>query len=268
MIFCHWWHDALKLKTVKTKIMLDKISYKIDMSIDDVHIWTVCTDKFSDETLNDTLNLLSTDEKKRAKRYHFVRDQKKYIIARGILRKILSCYVEHHPRELLIKYNSYGKPFLVGNQSLFFNVSHSDNLVLYGFTKIHRIGVDIERLKPIENLDQIVDYYFTIIEKDQFARLPPHMRNDAFFRWWTLKEAYVKSKGKGLSLPLNEFSVSFMPGEKVRLIESKDDKYFYKNWFLNTIKTKAGYIAAIAVEGCNRKKIRTCFLQNEFCSWC
>lgn len=220
----------------------------LKISSDEVHIWSASVDVTPSriETLS---HVLSPDEVKRANRYYFERDTNRYIIARGVLRHILSRYCNRHPGELKFVYNEYGKPALAGHDMLRFNVSHSGEQVLYGISWGREIGVDIERVRPFKTARQIVDKYFSDYERKEFYCVPDQLKDEAFFACWTRKEAYIKAQGMGLSLPLNQFSISFLPNEPARLIETRHDKREKKRWSLKEIIVNAGYMAAAVIEG-------------------
>lgn len=217
---------------------------------DEVHLWLISIDAMETQ-LENLWFILSGNEMKRTKRFHFEKDQKRFIVARGMLRTILSQYLNVEPKAHEFRYNQYGKPYLVENNFLRFNVSHSGDKVLYGITQGREIGVDVEYIKPFENAHQIVERYFSDNEKDQFHHLPDHMRNRAFFDCWTRKEAYIKAQGKGISLPLDAFSVSFLPGQPTCLLETKDVFKEKDRWTLSEVKIDKEYVAAVAVEGHN-----------------
>ncbi len=215
-----------------------------------VHLWLVSVNAMKTQ-LDNLWYMLSDKEMKRAKRFCFEKDQKRFIVARGMLRTILSQYCNDEPDEHQFKYNRYGKPYLIENDWLYFNVSHSGDKVLYGVAREREIGVDIENIKPRENAQQIVERYFSDDEKSQFSNLPDYMKKRAFFNCWTRKEAYIKAQGKGMSLPLDEFSVSFIPGEPTCLLETQHDFQEKDRWTLKEVIVEGDYVAAAAVEGHN-----------------
>lgn len=216
----------------------------------EVHLWLVSIAAMEAQ-LDDLCSLLSEEEINQAERFHFEKDQKRYVVARGMLRKILSQYCQFEPEAHQFGYNQYGKPYLTDNDWLRFNVSHSGDKILYGFTQNRELGVDIEYVKPFENAHQIVERFFSDHEKNQFRSVPDHMKNRAFLNCWTRKEAYIKALGKGMSLPLDEFSVYFMPDEPACLLETKHDIREKDRWTLQEIKVGEGYVAAVTVEGRN-----------------
>ncbi len=220
------------------------------LPIGEVHLWLVSIAE-KEAQLDDLHGLLSQEELSRAERFYFEKDRKRYIIARGMLRTILSQYCRFEPEDHQFGYNQYGKPNLIDNDWLRFNISHSGDKVLYGFTQNRELGIDIEYVKPFENTHQIVERFFSDHEKEQFRSVPDHMKNIAFFNCWTRKEAYIKALGKGMSLPLDEFSVYFIPDKPACLLETKHDIQEKDRWTLQEINVGEGYVAAVTVQGRN-----------------
>lgn len=227
-------------------------SKKIKLPFNEVHLWlvTISSMKAKIETL---WCLLSDDEVDRAKRFHFENDRKRFVVARGMLRTLLSHYCWCGPDEHRFRYSQYGKPYLVDNDRPRFSVSYSNDKILYGFTQSREIGVDIEHIKPFENACEIVEKFFSDDEKIQFRGLPNHMKNRAFYNCWTRKESYVKALGKGLSLPLDEFSVSLIPNEPACLLQTKHNILEKNRWTLKELEVGEKYVAAVTAEGSNLK---------------
>lgn len=217
----------------------------------EIHVWLAFLE-VSSTCLEYLHRILSDDEVNRAAKYCFEQDRKRFIIRRGLLRCILSRYLGQSPDALAFQYNNHGKPALASifrQPSICFNLSHSEELTLYAITRKREVGVDIEYIRPFEDAEDIVKRFFSSREKAEFATLPERIKNQAFFTCWTLKEAYIKARGEGLSYPLSNFSVSMTPDEPARLVEIKGDKSKKNRWSLKTILPGAGYIAAVAVEG-------------------
>lgn len=218
----------------------------------EVHLWLVSVTAM-EERLDDFYRLLSKDESAKVGRFHFVKDQKQYIVARGVLRIILSHYCLIEPEVHQFGYNQYGKPFLIDNDWLRFNISHSGDRVLFGFSLNLELGVDIEYDKPFESAHEIVERFFSTQEKTQFRSLPDHMKNLSFLKCWTRKEAYIKALGMGMSLPLDAFSVSFIPGKPACLLETGHDMQAKDRWTIKEVNVGNGYVAAVSVEGRNHQ---------------
>ncbi|MCM3904411.1 MAG: 4'-phosphopantetheinyl transferase superfamily protein [Pyrinomonadaceae bacterium] len=203
----------------------------------------------SARTLDQMRSTLSTDEQVRANRFHFERDREHFIIARGLLRTILATYVDAEPAQINFSYSAYGKPALTTNpSSLSFNLSHSHGHCLLAVVSGRQVGVDIEMLRDDLAHEEIAERYFSPREASRFRALPKQLYTAAFFNCWTRKEAFVKAHGKGLSLGLDQFDVSFVPGEPARL-EYVQEPLNLSNWSLSDIHVGDRYAAAVVVEG-------------------
>jgi 4'-phosphopantetheinyl transferase len=156
---------------------------------------------------------LSEDESNKAGRFHFKKHRDKYIICRGILRCLLGEYTGIEPAKIIFKYNNFGKPKITECQNLKdirFNVSHSEEYGLIGITHGQEIGVDIEKIKPINEMMNIVKNLFTPYEKEIFYKNNEIVQFDAFYRWWIQKEAIIKAIGLGMNYGLNRFDLDFV----------------------------------------------------------
>jgi 4'-phosphopantetheinyl transferase len=156
------------------------------------------------------------------------------------------------PDQLRFDYSNHGKPKLAktfGQGRLSFNLSHSGGLALYSVTLGREIGIDLERVWEDLEYEQIAERFFSPREGTMLRRLPARQRPEAFFNCWTRKEAYLKARGEGLSLPLNQFDVSMAPGEPAALLNVWDDPQEATRWTLQELIPAPGYVGALAVEG-------------------
>ncbi|HWP46996.1 MAG TPA: 4'-phosphopantetheinyl transferase superfamily protein [Candidatus Limnocylindrales bacterium] len=218
---------------------------------DEVHVWRA-TLNVEISYLHNLQQLLSADEQVRAGRFYFQKDRERFIITRGLLRRILGRYLEREPGQLQFGYGPYGKPYLTGEFSysrLRFNLAYSQELALYAITQGREVGIDIEYIRPHPANMQIAHRFFSPCEVMALKALPFHLQQEAFFNCWTRKEAYIKARGKGLSFPLNQFSVSLAPGEPAALLNVLEDPQETSRWSLQTLEPGSGYVAALAVEG-------------------
>lgn len=216
-----------------------------------VHLWKVQLSQ-ADSELQHLEESLSFDERARAERFFFERDRRRFIAARGHLRIILSRYLRMGPGALVFSYGPRGKPFLtqpLEARTLKFNLSHSGDLGLIAVTQGRDIGVDLEEVHTIEEADQIAARFFSRQENALLRTLPKTQRLTEFFSCWTLKEAYVKAVGDGLSLPTESFDVAFGRGERARLLSVDGKAEEPLRWSLMELVPARGYIGAIAVEG-------------------
>ena len=149
-------------------------------------------------------------------------------------------------------YGPHGKPELAsdgGETGLRFNVSHSHGLALYAITRHREIGVDVERIRPEVASETIAEHFFSPREVAVLRALPATLQATAFFACWTRKEAYIKARGDGLSLPLDQFAVSLAPGEPAALLYTAWDAQEAARWALHDLASGPGYRAAVAVTG-------------------
>lgn len=217
----------------------------------EVHVWraSLAQPAVKIEALQE---VLSGDERERAYRFHFEKDRSNYIVARGALRLILGRYLRLPPEQLRFDYNSYGKPDLhadLGERLLRFNLSHAGSLALYAITSGREVGVDIELLRDDVASVALAEHFFSPREVKTLRALPPEVQTRAFFNCWTRKEAYIKARGAGLSLPLEKFDVSLSPCEPAALLSTRDDEQEASRWLLRELTPDPDYVAAVAVEG-------------------
>jgi 4'-phosphopantetheinyl transferase len=202
--------------------------------------------------LNSFYDLLSTDERERASRYHFDRHRNEFILTRATLRILLASYLEKSPEQFTFAYSAQGKPSLANvTTDLRFNVSHTvsltDGLAALAFARNREIGVDVEKIRPDCDAEKLAERFFSASERDYILRLSGQALDEAFFRCWTRKEAFIKAKGGGLSIPLDQFDVSVAAGEPATLLATRPDPTEVRRWQLHNLPVKSGYAAALSV---------------------
>ncbi len=217
----------------------------------EVHLWAAHLDQ-PEPVFQALMATLSPDEKDRAARFHFAENQRHYVVGRGVLRHVLAHYLNAAPEALYFVYNPQGKPALGGAwqaDDLHFNVSHSRALAVYALIRGCEIGVDVEYLRPVDDLESLAAHCFSAAENTALAAVPSTARLEAFFNGWTRKEAFIKAVGEGLSHSLNSFDVSLAPGETARLQRISNDPTAAERWFLQAFVPAPNYTGALAVEG-------------------
>lgn len=223
----------------------------LELAPDEIHVWYASLDH-PVPRFQGLAQLLSSDERMKAERFHFEKDRKHFIVGRGILRTILGCYLSVEPSRLRFSYGKNGKPALADTFSkgtIHFNMSDSEGVALYAFTQEREIGVDIEHIRDIPEMEQIAEQFFSARENAIFRALPKGKKKEAFFKCWTRKEAFIKATGDGLSRPLGKFDVSLVPGEPARLLRIEGDSKRASRWTIQELKLASGFAAAFAVEG-------------------
>lgn len=221
------------------------------LSDNDVHVWCADLDQ-AGSSVQELTAILSEDEQIRAEKFRFAQHRHRFIAARGILRKVLGFYLGIQPSELQFIYSSRGKPALTKTcnaKKLSFNLSHSQGLALYGITYDANIGVDLEYIRPMSDVEKIVGRFFADNESNLFQKIPDHEKLVAFFNAWTGKEAYLKATGEGLAGHLDQIEVSLIPEEPAKLLSIKGNKEAAEGWCLKTLTPATSYVATVAVEG-------------------
>jgi 4'-phosphopantetheinyl transferase len=221
------------------------------LSPGEVHVWRAALEVTAAD-LQRFLTTLSSDERARAERFRFERDRRRFIAGRGLLRAVLAGYVSTAPESLGFTYNEYGRPSLDNERlqpPLHFNVSHSGEVALYAVARGRQLGVDVEWMRRDVACEEIARRFFAPGEVERFLSLPPSDRTTAFFACWTRKEAYIKAKSRGLSIPLDQFEVTLGPDESAELLRVEWDADESRRWSLVELPMDTGYKAALAVEG-------------------
>ncbi|MSU21874.1 MAG: 4'-phosphopantetheinyl transferase superfamily protein [Pedosphaera sp.] len=214
---------------------------------DEIHVWCATLDQ-APSYRGKLAETLSEDERQRAARFHFEGDRRRFIVGRGLLRSILGCYLNIKAGELAFCYNPQGKPSLATPLQIHFNLAHSHNLALYAITRRREIGVDIERVRPVSGMKEIVQRFFCAAEATHILSLPEEQKAEGFFNCWTRKEAYLKATGEGIAEALNQFEVSLRPGEPAALLHDAMNPTEASRWALFDLKPARDYAAALAVK--------------------
>ena len=239
-----------------TSVSIHSCGHSVDEALkfksDEVHLWLAMLPECSSGLLSALKGTLSADELERARRFHFVRDRNRYILRRGILRQILSSYLGCAAAEISFTYSSAGKPQLATAAHLAgrfrFNLSHTADAALYAITLEREIGVDIELTRREIEWREIAASLFAPGEIAVLHRLPVHLQSRGFFNCWTRKEAYLKARGEGLSIPLDSFEVSLRPGDAPVLLRASDESELQR-WSVWDVPLTGDLAGALVVEG-------------------
>ena len=218
---------------------------------DEVHVWRASMEQ-PEATIQNLRQILAADELVKAGRFHFEKDRKSFIVAHGLLRTLLGCYLHMHADRVRFCVNNYGKPSLdpsVHEQPLSFNMSHSHKLALYAFTFQRQVGIDVEYMRAEVDFEGVARHSFSPVEQGVLHTLPIEARKQVFYNCWTRKEAYIKARGMGLSLPLDLFDVSMRSGEPAALLTSREDARETGRWRFEELMPGDGYAGALVVEG-------------------
>ncbi len=231
---------------------------KIILQDKDIHLWLTRPKEIADPTLLASYQLLlSPDERKKQQRYRFAKDRHNGLVTRAFVRYVLSQYADLQPAEWIFEKGRYGKPEISNSPlSLRFNLSHTEEMIVCAVILQKDIGCDIENRSRITDLKSIARRYFSASEVTTLLALPTTQQQVRFYEYWTLKEAYVKATGQGLSIPLNTFSFSIGKSDVIRSnfqiklkVEQESQGNSSENWFSCLFYPDDTHCVAVCVNG-------------------
>jgi 4'-phosphopantetheinyl transferase len=212
------------------------------LPVDHCHLWVVPVDQAlagGDELL---ASWLTDDERAAVGRYHFERHRREHLVSRAVLRAALARYTGADPRSFRFTAGPYGKPELPGCQ-LAFNVANTESLVVCAVAPVAALGVDVEPATPREEVHILSATAFSPAEAESVRTAADP--GAAFLTLWTLKEAYVKAQGSGLSFPTRRFTV-VPSGDEASITFDAAVEEDPRAWRLHPVSTVAGYHIAVA----------------------
>jgi 4'-phosphopantetheinyl transferase len=185
---------------------------------EDLYLWYAYPDDLLTEgAVEVCASLMSDEERTRWQSFHFDRNRREYLATRVLARTALSHMLPHPPASWRFSRNQYGKPVVDPECGLSFSLSNSLGLVACLVGEGSEIGLDVEAHERDEQIAALAPEVFSPLELAQLDALHGPDRLDRALSLWTLKEAYIKARGMGLSLPLRQFSFVFGGVEGVRL---------------------------------------------------
>jgi 4'-phosphopantetheinyl transferase len=220
----------------------------VELPADEVHVWRV---DIAAKSANGGVATLCDAERARADRFRFPADRDRFVASHVALRAILASYLEAAPAALAFGESAHGKPFVEApdaGRALRFSLSHSGDVALVAVGLEREVGVDVERVRALDDLEGFAARYFSVAERDALARVPSVERPRAFFEIWTLKEAYLKACGEGLTRALDAFDVT-VGSASPRLVAVRDRPGDEARWTLKQLFPYAGHVGALAATG-------------------
>jgi 4'-phosphopantetheinyl transferase len=187
---------------------------------DEVHLWVVEPERVTDPRLLEAyVALLDEGERARRLRFRFEKHQHQFLVSHALVRVTLSRYAPVPPQAWRFANNAYGRPDLSGSvlPGLRFNLSHTDGMAVCAVALDTDVGADVEDSGRQGQTVELADSFFSPSEVAALRALPPERQRERFFEYWTLKESYIKARGMGLSLPLDQFAFHLEPGQPPRI---------------------------------------------------
>lgn len=225
----------------------------VSIAAGDIHLWFSFHGEHGDAAWSDHCSrLLETHELRKQSTFHFARDRHQYLLARALVRTVLSRYAPVPPQEWRFTFSAQGRPRMVDpglaqTRGLDFNLSHTRGLVVMGVTRHGMLGVDTESLArpaPLTLADQV----FSANESFALRSLPAAHQPHRFYELWTLKESYVKARGLGLQIPLDQFSFSLAGEDRIDLHVDAALGDLSERWDLWQLRPSAEHLVAVCAE--------------------
>jgi 4'-phosphopantetheinyl transferase len=221
----------------------------LTLTADDVHVWHVDPALVSDPALIRRYDaLMSPDERARHARFVFPRDQHIYLVARALVRTTLSKYADVEPKAWTFQEGPYGRPEIAGPPGvapLRFSLSHTAGLVALAVASHADVGIDVEGINARASGLDIASHFFAPSEAADLEALPPEQQGRAFLEFWTLKEAYIKATGLGLSMPLKSFAFQLTDPPAIAFGPSSTGDP--SEWHFSRLDLSPHHLAALAV---------------------
>jgi 4'-phosphopantetheinyl transferase len=213
-----------------------------------IRIYTLYPDRCSEDDVAAANALLDAKERDRRDRFVFPEHARLYTLAHGLVRRTLQAHLG--TSALVFSENQYGKPSVPGIE---FNLSHTKGLVALGLSDEGALGVDVETFNRGTDVLSVAQHSFSDLEAADVTATPPAQRKERFFRYWTLKESYIKARGMGLHLPLKAFS--FLLDEpdathtnRIRITMRADLNDTPERWYFEQTKLDGDFFLAVCTE--------------------
>ena len=216
----------------------------------EVAIWCARMPEDGDSRLwQSYLALLTSEEKDRYNRFAFEKDRRQFLLTRALARDVLSRYLGVEPSALVFNRNKYGKPSLAEPPGwpLRFSLSHTKGLSVCAIVSGADIGVDVENLQRSTSYQEIAYRFFAASESAYLAGVGQSQRRTEFLKLWTLKEAFIKARGLGLSIPLNSFEISLFPDRSPAVYFSEGQQSDPANWQFLQLRLGGAFQIGVAL---------------------
>lgn len=211
----------------------------------EVHLWRVSLTP-SKAVLEACEKALSSREMARIEFFDFDRVKQNYLVSQGALRLILGRYLELEAQEIQLGRHAKGKPFSLNDEGLYFNISNSGNYCVLAFTRNGEVGIDLEEVRPLADLDEMITKNFSFDER-LYIRQKKEEELRRFFFMWTVKEAYLKAVGIGMRIEPQQLDFRVRKNEVTLL--SVNGMQDYEDWMFQEIPMGNDYVRTLAYGG-------------------
>jgi 4'-phosphopantetheinyl transferase len=226
-------------------------------------MWCVFYEALQDRPLLDAYeHLLDSEEQLRHRRFINERSRHQFLVSHALVRTTLSHFAPIQPQDWGFSTTEYGRPevsapTMPAAPRLRFNLSHTDGLIICAIVSEQDLGVDVEDVRRRTQFREIAHRFFSAAEVEALLSLPPAQQRMRFFQLWTLKEAYIKAQGIGLSLPLSQFSFHLQgEGPPYKILWKTAESEPSDVWQFILLRPSSTHTAAIAIRTPQEQQLR------------
>jgi 4'-phosphopantetheinyl transferase len=211
------------------------------LSPGEIHVWQVLIDCTAANFVS-FKNTLPATEVEKIQCFKSKQAKDTSLVSQGALRILLSAYLDIAPQAIKLGRKKKGKPFSIDDTGLYFNLSNSGNVVVIAISRDSEIGIDIEKIRPLQDLEEMINHNFTKNEI-KFINSKAEEKQNRFFRFWTIKESYLKAIGEGMRLPPEnlEFTID---NHQIKLLSVKGISE-PEDWNFKEFKPTNNYVGTI-----------------------
>lgn len=195
---------------------------------------------------------LSTAELARSQTYKFDQDSQRFLARRVVLCSLLAQISGIPVKEIDYEVSPNGRLSLAAGAPSF-SLSACGNTAAYAFTVDGPVGIDLEMVRPLDDLPGLIQHSFSPVEQAALENLPEALRQDAFYHVWTQKEAYLKACGLGFSVEPNTVTVEPDPRLPGRLLSAPGAEP--AGWQMVTLEPLPGWRLAVCVKMANEPRV-------------
>ncbi len=216
-----------------------------DLYKGEMHLWKVALDP-GKALLKGCEEALSGQEKGRMEFFNFEKVKQNYLVSQGVLRLLLGRYLEINANEIQLGRHAKGKPFCTQDQGLFFNISNSGGYCVFAFSRDGEVGIDLEEVRPLTDLEQMINKNFSFEEK-LYIKQKKEEELRRFFLLWTIKESYLKAIGEGMRIEPQklDFRIS---GTDIKLV-SVNGMGDFDDWIFREVPWTDNYVRTLTFQG-------------------
>ena len=220
----------------------------VDIATADVHVYGFLL-KVDDGSVSVMKGTLGNEELERANRLVSERHRREFVVAHGMVREVLSRYCGRPPHELKFEKTASGKPFLVDDARIRFNLTHSHGRSVIVVGREREVGVDLEMLRPEVDVISLARRFFSSRDQAFIEGSGQTGWHERFLQTWVVREAVFKALGTGMTFPLDQDHVEFSNnGTEARLITATN-RGVGAEMSVRFLSLESGWIGAVAAEG-------------------